>query len=177
MIQTLDAKITQNEVKEALYAMDPDKAPGPDGFMPRQQVEKNPPQNHPGQSRWIYTRQALGDNFFLVQETIHSSLHRKEKGMVIKLDLANAFDRVRHSFLFDVLQKMGFNPNFIKWIRACISEPWIAPLVNGRAVDFFKASRGLRQGCPLSPLLFVLQASVLSFYLQQKQQDQDIAGL
>lgn len=76
--------------------------------------------------------------------------------MVIKLDLANAFDRVRHSFLFDVLHKLGFGQNFIKWIRACISEPWIAPLVNGRATEFFKASRGLRQGCPLSPLLFVL---------------------
>ena len=73
--------------------------------------------------------------------------------------------------------KFGFGANFIKWIRACISEPWIAPLVNGRATDFFKASRGLRQGCPLSPLLFVIQASVLSFLLDKKMQDQDINGL
>lgn len=97
--------------------------------------------------------------------------------MVIKLDLANAFDRVKHSFLFAILHKLGFGRNFIKWIKACILEPWIAPLVNGRAADFFKASRRLRQGCPLSPLLFVLQAFVLSFYLNKKQQDQDLNGL
>lgn len=64
--------------------------------------------------------------------------------MVIKLDLANDFDRVRHKFMFDVMDKLGFGQNFIKWIKACISEPWIAPLVNGRAADFFKATRGLR---------------------------------
>ena len=84
------------------------------------------------------------DNFILVQEAIHSSLSHNEKGMVVKLDLANAFDRVRHSFLLKVLHKLGFCEKFINWIQACISEPWIAPLVNGRATDFFKVMRGLR---------------------------------
>ena len=108
------------------------------------------------------------DNFILVQEAILSSLSRNEKGMVVKLDLANAFDRVRHSFLLKVLHKLGFGEKFINWIRACISEPWIAPLVNRKAANFFKATRGLRQVCPLSPLLFILQASVLSYYLDKK---------
>lgn len=75
------------------------------------------------------------------------------------------------------MSKFGFGENFIKWIWACISEPWIAPLVNGRATDFFKASRGLRHGFPLSPILFVIQASFLSFLLNKKMQDQDINGL
>lgn len=74
------------------------------------------------QGGFIHGRQ-LVDNFILVQEAIHSSLRRKEKGMVIKLDLANAFDRVRHRFMFDVMHKLGFGQKFIKWIRACISEP------------------------------------------------------
>ncbi len=130
------------------------------------------PENQGG---FIQGRQIV-DNFILVQEAIHSSILHKEQGMEIKLDLANAFDRVNHSFLFNIMSKFGFGENFIKWIRACILELWIAPLVNGRATDFFKASRGLRQGCPLSPLLFVIQASVLSFLLNKKLQDQDIIG-
>ena len=83
-------------------------------------------------------------NFILVQEAIHSSSSRNEKCMVVKLDLANAFDRVRHNFLLKVLHKLGFGEKFINWIRDCISELWIAPLINGRAADFFKAARGLR---------------------------------
>jgi hypothetical protein len=75
----------------------------------------------------------ITDNIILVQEVIHSSMHRREKGMVVKLDLENAFDRVRHEFLFQVMQKFGFNTAFIHWIKACIGSPWIATLVNGRA--------------------------------------------
>ena len=243
--QYLEAEVTNSEIKNALFAMEPDKAPGHDGFTARflqicwQIVEKDLcrivwksqdcqkiggstnstflalipkekgtntfsrfqpislcnigyelitkvianrlktilpdiiPENQGG---FIQGRQIV-DNFILVQEAIHSSLLRKEKGMVVKLDLENAFDMVRHRFLMDVLHKFGFGSKFINWIQAYISEPWIAPLINGRAADFFKASRGLRQGCPLSPLLFVLQASILSFLLNKKRQDQEIMGL
>jgi hypothetical protein len=66
----------------------------------------------------------------LVQEAIHSSDQRKEKGMIIKLDLANAFDRVRHDFLFKVMGKMGFAQKFINWVKACIVASWISLLVN-----------------------------------------------
>jgi hypothetical protein len=117
------------------------------------------------------------DNIILVQEAIHSSIRRKDKGMIIKLDLANAFDRVRHNFLFQVMGKLGFTSPFINWIKAYIASPWITPLVNGRATKFFQASRGLRQGCPLSPLLYSIQASVLSFQLDYGQTHLYISGL
>ena len=53
------------------------------------------------------------DNIVLVQEVIHSSCQWKEKCMVIKLDLANAFDKVRHDFLFTLMVKFGFSKDFI----------------------------------------------------------------
>lgn len=100
----------------------------------------------------------ISNSILLVQEAIHSSHLRNEKGFILKLDLANAFDRVRHSFLIVVLKKMGFSSAFIEIIRTCISRPWISLLVNGRPGPPFRSSRGLRQGCPLSPYLFLLMA-------------------
>jgi len=70
--------------------------------------------------------------------------------MVVKIDIADAIDRVRHAFLLHVMRKFGFDPAFIRWVKAYISEPWIAPLINGRVAGVFKTSRGLCQGSPLS---------------------------
>eukprot|EP00253_Pinus_taeda_P005038 PITA_05038 len=100
----------------------------------------------------------ITESILLFQEAIHSSLSRKEKGFVLKLDLENAFDRVRHSFLIVVLKKIGFEIPFIKIIVACISGPWISPLINDRPSEAFQSSQGRRQGCLLSPYLFILMA-------------------
>lgn len=97
--------------------------------------------------------------------------------MVIKLDLTNSFDRVRHDFLFSVMEKFGFSKVLITWVKACIASPWMAPLVNGRSMEFFQASRGLRQGFPLSSLLYAIQDSMLSFQLDYCQQIQTLLGL
>jgi len=59
----------------------------------------------------------------LGQESIHSSMSRNEKSFILKLDMANAFDRVSHSFLTIVLQNFGFSPDFIDLITACIKGP------------------------------------------------------
>jgi hypothetical protein len=68
------------------------------------------------------------DNIILVQEAMHSSKFRKEKGMLIKLDMANAFDRVKLSFLYQVLLTFGFEQEFVNLIQACTHSPWIDTL-------------------------------------------------
>jgi len=98
------------------------------------------------------------DNIILVQEAIASSKAKKDSGMAIKLDMDNAFDRVRNSFLKSTLKKFRFAEEFIDWIGSCIGSPWITPLINGRTYSFFQASRGLCQGSPLSPILYILMA-------------------
>lgn len=98
------------------------------------------------------------DNIILVQEAIHTSLTNNEKGFVLKMDMENAFDRVNLSFLADVLKAFGFSDEFLELIQACTVGPLIAPLINGRPCNFFQSSRGLRQGCPLFPYLYIIMA-------------------
>ena len=97
----------------------------------------------PNQGGFVSSRH-ISDNILLVQEAIHSSTKRREPGMAIKLDLENAFDRLRHSFIVMVMERFGFPSVLINQVQACISSPWIAPLINGRPTEFFKASRGVR---------------------------------
>ena len=61
-----------------------------------------------------------------------------------------------------VLSRMGFGERWITWIRQCVSSASFAILVNGSPTDFFLASRGLRQGDPISPLLFLLVMEVFT---------------
>lgn len=117
------------------------------------------------------------DNVIQVQETIHTSMKRNEKGMLIKLYMANAFDRVNRSFLIRVLVTFGFSPHFVQLINACINNPWIAPLVNGCPSNFFQARRGIRQGCPLSPFLYILMADTLSRKLTAERIPGSLPGL
>ena len=108
---------------------------------------------------------------------MHSSIHRKEKGMLIKLDMANAFDRVKFSYLYSFLHSFGFSYAFINLIKSCINKPWIAPLVNGRPANYFQASRGHCQGCSLSPFLYILMVDSLSRKLTAGKNDGIILGI
>ena len=75
------------------------------------------------------------------------------------------------------MSKFGFSTRFTRWIKNFISIPWIAPLVNGRPTKFFQASRGIRQGCPLSPYLYILVVDSMSRKLQQWQNIEELRGL
>eukprot|EP00253_Pinus_taeda_P015965 PITA_15965 len=128
------------------------------------------------QGGFVPRRQTM-DNVILIQEEIHSSISRRERGMIIKLDMENAFDRVNHQFLKEVLGKFGISNNFISIIMECITHPWTAPLINGRPSNYFRSSRGLRQGCPLSPFLYIIMAETLSIHLEKLRKQKEIIGI
>lgn len=130
----------------------------------------------PAQEGFMKGRNTL-DNVIQVEEALHSSHYRKEQGMLIKLDMSNAFDRVTCFFLYRVLHSFGFNQEFINLIKACTWKVWIVPLVNGRPANYFQATKGLRQGCPLSPFLYILMADTLSRRLSYKKYVGNIPGI
>ena len=82
--------------------------------------------------------------------------------MLCKLDVEKAYDHVSWEFLMYMLQCCGFLEKWRKWIRYCISTVKFSILINGSLSDFFGSFRGLRQGDPLSPLLFDIVMEALS---------------
>lgn len=111
----------------------------------------------PAQSSFIPGRLST-DNIVIVQEAVHSMRRKKgRKGwMLLKLDLEKAYDRIRWDFLEDTLMAAGLSARWIRWIMQCVLGPSMSVLWNGERTEAFKPLRGLRQGDPLSPYLFVL---------------------
>lgn len=88
--------------------------------------------------------------------------------MAIKLDLEKAYDKLEWSFIHKVLQAFHFPPNLIRVIMGCVTSLRISVLVNGGALDSFYPSRGIRQGDPFFPYLFILCMEYLSHLIEHK---------
>ena len=85
----------------------------------------------------------------------------------VKLDISKAFDTISWSFIEDTLPAMKYPDLFVTWIMRCIDTVAFSVSVNGELEGFFQSSRGIRQGCSLSPYLYVLISNVLSKLLNR----------
>lgn len=107
---------------------------------------------------------SIVENILLTQEIITDIRLRTKAGpnVVIKLDMTKAYDRLSWLFFTKVLRKMGFSERFIGMVFGIVSNNWYSVLINGQAYGFFKSSRGVKQGDPLSPTLFILAAEAIT---------------
>ena len=95
-------------------------------------------------------------------------------GILLAIDFEKAFDSLNHSFLFNVLEKLNFGEYFVQWIKTFYTDVSTCVLNNGFTTDLFPVRLGVRQGDPLSPLLFILALEML---VCQIRNDQGVKGI
>lgn len=117
------------------------------------------------------------DNIIQAHEVVHSLTSKKKAGMIMQLDIAKAYDKINWTYIKKVLATFGFDHSWIRWVMALVTSTSFSILVNGSPSYIFLPSRGLRQGDPLSPFLFILMMEGLGWSIKHAKEKGKIQGL
>jgi hypothetical protein len=112
----------------------------------------------------------------IANKCLDSQIRSRESGLLCKLDLEKAYVHVNWDFLLYLLQCCSFGVKWRAWIRFCISIVRFSILVNGTPSGFFNSTRGLQQGDPFSPLLFMVVMEALNRMLIAAMDQGNLTG-
>ena len=115
---------------------------------------------NPDQSAYLRNRYIL-DNILLIHETLSWAKQSRQDSIFLKLYFSKAFDRVDWQLLTNIMSRMGFPQTFIKLVNLMLVDAEASIIINGHISSSFKINRGVRQGCPLAPLLFLILGEAL----------------
>ena len=94
--------------------------------------------------------------------------------MIISIDAEESFDKIQHPFMIKILQKAGIEGTYLNIIKAIYDKPTENIILNGEKLKAFPLKSGIRQGCPLSPLLFNIVLEVLATALREEKETKGI---
>jgi len=117
------------------------------------------------------------DSVLFVNEVVDDLKKRRKSGVIVKLDFEKAYDSVSWEFLFYMMGRLGFCGKWIQWIKACLESATVSVLVNGSPTKEFKPTRGLRQGDPMAPFLFLIVAQGLARLVNQATRKNFLSGI
>ena len=133
----------------------------------------------PAQGAFVAGR-LISDNLLIAHEMIHglkTNPRCKSDFIAIKTDMSKAYDRVEWNFLEALFIKMGFHRRWIAWIMCCVRMVSYSVCLNGQSYGHITPQRGIRQGDPLSPFLFILCAEALIHTMNQAERRGGLTGM
>ena len=94
---------------------------------------------------------------------------KNKSHMIISIDPEKAFDKIQHPFMIKTLQKAGIEGTYLNIIKAIYDKPTANIILSGEKLKAFSLKSGIRQGCPLSPLLFNIVLEILDTVIREER--------